>query len=111
MKGRFTLSRFVSTMAGAALLAATVGLGSACEVSARGRVYVDSDPPAPIVEVRPVRPGPDFVWVSGFYRWNDGRYVWNAGRWDHPPRRGARWEPARWVHEQRGWRLVDGRWR
>ena len=112
MKGSFTLSRFVSTVAGAALLAAAVGVGSACEVSARGRLYIDADPPPPMVEVRAVAPAPDFVWVAGFYRWNGGAYVWLPGHWDRPPRRGAQWDSGHWVRDQRhGWYFVDGRWR
>ncbi len=112
MKGRFTLSGFARVLAGAALLASAIGVGSACEVSARGRLYVDADPPPPMVEVRTVAPGPDFVWVSGFYQWNGGRYAWVPGRWDRPPRRGARWEPAHWArHGRDGWYMVDGHWR
>lgn len=107
-----TLSRMVRMTAGAAVLAAAVGVGSACVVTADGRVFVAVAPPAPMVEVRTGAPAPDFVWVSGFYQWNGGGYVWVAGHWDRPPRRGERWEPGHWDHHpRRGWYFVKGRWR
>ncbi len=112
MNRSFKLSRFVRVIAGAALLAGSVGVGSACEVSGRGRIYVDADPPPPIVEAREVAPAPDFIWVSGYYQWNGGGYAWVSGHWERPPRRGARWEPGHWDHhDRRGWYFVEGRWR
>lgn len=49
------------------------------------QVVVRVGPPAPIVETRPVAPGPGFVWIAGYHRWDGGRYVWVPGRWDRPP--------------------------
>lgn len=105
-----TLSRVVRTLAGAALLAAAIGGGSACLVPAG--VYVDIAPPPPMVEARMVPPGPGFVWVPGFYSWNGGAYIWVSGRWERPPRPRAVWVPGHWdQHGRRGWRYVEGRWR
>jgi len=79
--------------------------------SARPRVYVRVGPPAPIVDVRRVAPGPRYVWVGGYHRWTGRAYVWSPGRWVTPPRHRTAWIPARWVHDRRGWYLVPGRWR
>jgi len=75
------------------------------------RVYVRVGPPAPVVEVRAVRPGPRYVWVDGYHRWNGRAYVWVPGRWAVPPRAHAAWVPGRWVHANRGWYFVNGHWR
>ena len=111
MNRNLDVSRVVRTLAGAALLALAIGAASACVV-AGGGMFVAVAPPAPIMEVRAGAPGPDFVWVPGFYRWDGGAYRWERGRWEHPPRRGARWEPGRWEqHGKRGWSYREGRWR
>ncbi len=40
-------------------------------------------PPAPRVEVIPVAPGPEHVWVPGHWSWRaaHGEYVWVSGHW------------------------------
>jgi hypothetical protein len=84
---------------------------SAIPASAAARVYVRVGPPAPIVEVRPVAPGPRYVWVEGYHRWDGRAYAWVPGRWVLPPRARAVWVPGRWVHEKRGYYWVGGHWR
>ena len=84
---------------------------SARPASASTRVYVRVGPPAPIVEVRPVAPGPRYVWLDGHQRWDGRAYAWVPGRWVLPPRAHAVWAPGRWVHEKRGYYWVDGHWR
>ncbi len=81
-------------------------------VSAPGELVVADAPPAPIVEVQPVCPGPDFVWIGGVWVWGPGgRWEWERGRWDRPPRPGVVWVPHR--YETRGGRrvFVRGGWR
>ncbi len=79
--------------------------------SPRGRVYVRARPPAALVEVRAIAPGPWHVWVGGHQRWDGRRYAWSPGRWAVHPRPRAVWVPARWVHEPRGWYFAAGYWR
>jgi len=92
------------------LFSLVLGIGSACATPA-SRVYVRIGPPAPVVEVRSVAPGPHFVWIAGYHRWDGRRYLWVPGRWAAPPRARAVWVPGRWVHERRGWYFMDGHWR
>ena len=87
-----------------------IGVGSATSDAAT-RVYVRVGPPATVVQVRPVSPGPRYVWVEGYQRWDGRAYVWVPGRWAVPPRVRAVWVPGRWVHEHRGWFFVEGHWR
>jgi hypothetical protein len=65
-------------------------------------------PPAPLVEVIPVTPGPEYVWVPGRHEWNGHRYVWIGGRYDRDPRRDARYVRGHWEHRGRVTVWVDG---
>jgi hypothetical protein len=66
-------------------------------------------PPPPQVEVLPVAPGPDFVWIGGHWGWH-GRWVWEGGRYERHPH--GRWEAGHWDHRPgRGYVWVEGRWR
>jgi hypothetical protein len=49
-------------------------------------------PPAPrVLRVRPVSPGPDYLWVDGYWYPSGRRYAWHAGYWTRPPYEGAHW--------------------
>ena len=61
------MKKFLSTL----LLAAAL-----MPVASYAQVVVRVGPPAPIVETRPVRPGPEFEWIAGYHRWDGARYVW-----------------------------------
>ena len=63
-------------------------------------------PPAVRVERRPVAPGPDFMWIDGYWYVVNGRYKWHAGYWTRPPYGGARWVAAH--HD--GAQFFDGYW-
>jgi hypothetical protein len=53
-------------------------------------------PPAPrVVRVRPVAPGPEFVWVDGYWFAEGRRWKWHDGYWTRPPYAGARWVAPR----------------
>jgi hypothetical protein len=48
------------------------------------RPTIDPDPaaiPAPLVEVVPLAPGPDYSWEQGYWSWNGGRWIWVYGLW------------------------------
>ncbi len=73
-------------------------------------IRVQVAPPAPQVEVIPVAPSAQHVWISGHWRWDGARYVWNGGHWDLR-RDGYVWSPAHWVQEPSGsWIFRSGQW-
>ncbi|HEY2824432.1 MAG TPA: hypothetical protein VGI83_02705 [Gemmatimonadales bacterium] len=78
-----------------------------------GVVWVRVGPPEPRREVivERERPGPDFIWITGYYRWDGAAYAWAPGRWERRPHARATWVQGRWYHEHRGWYWVDGHWR
>jgi hypothetical protein len=86
---------------------------SACLIGAAGCAVeggvVDTRPPD-VVIVRPVAPGPDYIWIDGDWRWRGGRYVWQEGHWGRP-RGGLAWQRGHWESAGHGWRWRRGKWR
>jgi hypothetical protein len=88
-----------------AILGASLVLSLACVVSGP-RIA----PPPPSNEIVPVRPHPDYVWTSGYWRWTGGRYVWIVGSWVNP-RPGHAWVPGHWENRGPRWIWRPGHWR
>jgi hypothetical protein len=74
-------------------------------------VVATDDPPPDVVEVRPIAPGPDYVWIGGFYAWRGGRYVWQRGYWGRPPYGRSYWQAGHWEHRPHGYVFIGGYWR
>lgn len=74
-------------------------------------ITVRDAPPPPRVERRKVRPGPDYVWVNGYWLYRGGRHVWVAGHWTTPPRGHHVWIEPRWERRPGGYVFIEGRWR
>jgi hypothetical protein len=106
--------RSTRTFLALGLAAALIG-GTSCVVRERypvsGTVVMES-PPVDRVEVVGVAPGPDFIWIGGWWSWN-GRWCWNDGHWARPPHAHAVWSPGRWAPHPhgRGFVWMGGRWR
>jgi hypothetical protein len=64
-------------------------------------------PPAPrVLRVRPVAPGPGYVWLDGYWYAEGGRYRWHSGYWTRPPYEGAVWVGPRYE----GGQFFGGYW-
>ncbi len=63
-------------------------------------------PPAPRAYRQAPRPGPDFVWVDGYWYPVGHRYVWHEGYWTRIPYQGARWVGPRYNDGQ----FYNGYW-
>ncbi len=73
-------------------------------------VYVETAPPAPIVEVRPAIPFEGAAWIPGYWHWNGTHHAWVAGRWSARPA-GHEWHEHRWEQRADGrWGYQPGRW-
>jgi len=94
----------------AALLLGASLTATAC-AGTSGRLYVRTGPPPLRREAVLVSPGPEYVWVPGYYRYDGRAYLWVAGRYERPPRPRARWVAGHWQQERRVWFWVDGHWR
>jgi len=47
--------------------------------------------PPPAVRYMPLRPGPDYVWVEGYWYPVGHGYRWREGYWNRRPYRAERW--------------------
>ncbi len=68
-------------------------------------IRIGPPPRARVVRV-PARPGPDYVWVDGYYYPVRGRYAWHAGYWTRPPYAAAHWVGPRYE----GGQFFNGYW-
>jgi len=48
--------------------------------------YVQVAPPPPRMEMITPVPGPEFMWVEGYWGWQVNQYYWVPGHWERPPR-------------------------
>jgi hypothetical protein len=69
-------------------------------------IRIGPPPPPRVIRVRPVAPGPDFVWVDGYWYAVGNHYKWHAGYWTRVPYAGARWV----VPHHDGERFFAGYW-
>ena len=77
-----------------------------------GPVVTDQTPPPPQVEVVPAMPGPEYVWMPGYWSIGvGGGWVWIGGRYGLPPRPHAVWVRGHWGRHGRGYVWIGGRWR
>src|SRR6266436_10124444 len=77
-----------------ALLATAIVAPSSAQIS----VYIGTPPPPIRYEEYGPTPGPDFVWVDGYWEPVGHRYRWVRGRWDRPPYQGAYWSHPHYDH-------------
>jgi WXXGXW repeat (2 copies) len=54
-------------------------------------VVIEEAPPAPRVYAVAARPGPEFMWVEGYWYPQGKHYRWHDGYWSRPPYAGAYW--------------------
>jgi hypothetical protein len=59
-------------------------------------VIVHRPPPPMIVERIGPRPGPEVVWVPGYYAARGDDWFWVPGHYERPPRPGAVWVEPRY---------------
>lgn len=82
--------------------------------------------PAPVVEVVPAAPAPNWHWVPGHWAWRDGNWHWMAGHYvaapvppmpapvvelvPAPPSPAHVWIRGHWYWGERGWVWARGSW-
>jgi WXXGXW repeat (2 copies) len=52
-------------------------------------------PPLPVY-AQPICPGPDFIWIPGYWAYGPDGYFWVPGTWVEPPEIGVLWTPGYW---------------
>jgi hypothetical protein len=79
------------------------------QVGPPAEVTVQAAPPAAQVEVIPVAPSVNHVWIQGNWHWNGGRWVWIRGHYA-VRRAGYRWVPAHYAQRGGAYIYVGGHW-
>ena len=83
-----------------------VAVGSSAFSQVSIGIAIGPPPPPRVVRVLPQRPGPEFIWVEGYWYPVGRHYKWHAGYWTRPPYAGARWV----VPHHDGQRFFAGYW-
>jgi hypothetical protein len=60
-------------------------------------IRITTPPPPLPVYVQPVVPGPDFIWVPGYWAWGEFGYFWVPGTWVRAPAPDLLWTPGYWA--------------
>jgi YXWGXW repeat-containing protein len=97
----------MKTMMKTILLAVVlVAGGSVCGAQISFGIRIGPPPPPRVVRVLPPRPGPEFVWIEGYWYPVGNHYKWHGGYWTRSPYPGARWM----VPHYDGERFFEGYW-
>lgn len=91
-----------TTLIAAMLLIGGSAFGAQISIGIR----IGPPPPPRVVRVLPPRPGPELIWVEGYWYPVGRRYRWHEGYWTRPPYAGARWV----VPHHDGERFFAGYW-
>jgi YXWGXW repeat-containing protein len=59
-------------------------------------ISVRIGPPVLPVYVQPICPGPDYIWIPGYWAYGDDGYFWVPGTWVLAPEPGLLWTPGYW---------------
>jgi hypothetical protein len=98
-------------MRSAKLLICVAGLGLVGAIGAGCSQGAADPPPPPQTEVIVASPGPDYVWIGGYWGWSWGHYVWIGDHWDRPAHAHAVWVEPRWEHRGNRYVMTHGYWR
>lgn len=101
--GLLSLAGFSAPSAMASPVLADISIG----------INIEGPPPPPRHEViLGVSPGPDFVWIGGYWDGAPGHYSWVRGRWARPPHAHGQWNAPHWDKDRDGhFHQTKGEWR
>ncbi len=99
----------IAAVLGLATLSATA-IPNLAQANVSIGVSVDfAPPPLPIYEQPPI-PGPDYIWMPGYWAWGDDDYYWVPGTWVLAPEPGLLWTPAWWGWDNGAYLFHSGYW-
>jgi hypothetical protein len=89
----------------AGILMAAFPVPSMAQISLGIGINVGFAPPAIPVYQQPYVPGPNYLWVPGYWSWAQYGYYWVPGTWAYAPQPGYLWTPGYW-----GWNAGNYAW-
>jgi hypothetical protein len=66
-------------------------------------------PPPARAEEAKIRPSPNHVWTTGYWKWTGVNYAWVEGRWIKA-KPGRVWVAGAWTLKGSYWEWTAGRW-
>ena len=98
---------------GLALLSIAMFTASTALADLSINIGFEGPPPPPRQEVIVgVSPGPDYIWVGGYWDGSPGHHTRVGGRWDHPPHAHGQWNAPHWDKGSDGhYHQTKGEWR
>jgi len=90
------------------ILSLAMMLAVASVLGCEGAAYVETEPPPLQVEVRSDPPGPEALWIDGYWRWGGHQFFWIAGHWERHPH--GNWVAPRWEKREHGYFFIKGHW-
>jgi hypothetical protein len=78
------------------LLAMLLSTASTATAQVSIGIQIGPPPPPRVVTVVPARPGPEFLWIDGYWVPSGKTYAWHDGYWTHAPAPGAVWVVPRY---------------
>jgi hypothetical protein len=96
LRGKLMKRLLFSILLGAQLMTAQVSIG----------IQIGPPPPPRVYRLRPVSPGPGFLWIDGYWFAQGNHWRWHDGYWTRAPYEGARWYAPRYE----GNRFYNGYW-
>jgi WXXGXW repeat (2 copies) len=69
-------------------------------------IQIGPPPPPRVYRVHPLAPGPDYIWLDGYWYADGRRWRWHDGYWTRAPYAGARWIAPRYESS----RFFNGYW-
>lgn len=73
------------------ILALLLACAPAAQAQISFDIHLGTPPPAPRAYRVAPQPGPDYVWVEGYWYPANGQYRWHDGYWTRPPYPDAYW--------------------
>ena len=99
------------SIAGFSIPAATAST-SLADISINLGLDLEGPPPPRQEVIVGVAPGPDFVWIGGYWDGSPGHYAWVGGRWGRPPHPHGKWSAPHWDKDHDGrYHQTKGEWR
>ena len=77
--------------------------------SASSQIFVKVRPAFPVI-VRPVQPGPGYVWVKEEWETDGNAYRYTGGKWVAPAQTGYYYKRGYWKTNAQGMTWVKGNW-
>ncbi len=75
------------------------------------RIHIAPEaPPRPRGERKLPQPGPNHVWIAGYWDRRGDQWAWAPGRWEEPAQRDSRWIRPQYRQEGRAYRYESGHW-